>query len=479
MYEGLTTHKRPRLSPVASQSSVDPPLLDPLVDARHPSFLFDVSDTLELMTLDEVGRRIATSTAKSIGCSVLVAVWEPCAQRFRLIGDSRELERPRRLAPGDPIEQVLTESCVLGLSSEGAAIGTTIDLGTPLREELAHHLGVAWSRVCLLADSAGQVQGALVIFSKNEELTGLSQRLRLGENLRALPAYLRLRREAEANWRERFRTAMAATLRANRVVAWATILLCLGALLAIPVPHYVGADCQCEPATRRILTAPFDTQLAESLAKPGDVVKAGQLLAVFDGAEIASEIESLSAERNRIQQQQIAAIAKGEASVATEAALELQKLAHRLDILHQRQERLELCSPIDGVVVSGDLEESIGASLAIGQRLLEIAPLDRMTAEIYIDESDISLVRVDQPVSFGFQGAGRTNFDTTVDRIFPRAEVVDSDNVFVAEAQINGDLSSLAPGMRGRAKIYEGLRPLAWTLFYKPYLAVRRFWGWY
>lgn len=483
MHDEPATIQRPQRAAAGSPRRPEQPLLENRVDTAHRHRLLDFSDTLGLATLEEAGARLAANAAKSLRCQVILAICEPSRKRFRLIGDSRGLEKPRRLPHGDPLEQVLAESFLLGVTSDRTAVATTIDLTTPLRTELAHQLGIAWTRVCLLADSADQPQAALVMLGDSDDPNAHPndslERLGSPETIQELAAYLRLRREAEANWWERCRAQLAATLRAKRTAAWATAIACFAALLALPVPYYVAADCQCEPTTCRILTAPFDAQLAESLVKPGDIVEAGQLLASFEGAEIASEIESLAAERNRIQQQHDAAIAKGEAAVAAEAALELQRITGRLDMARQRKQRLELRSPIDGVVVSGDLEESVGSSLAIGQRLLEIAPLERMTAEIYVDESDISLVNTGQPVKLHFDGTSGAEFETSLDRIFPRAEIVESENVYVAEGVIQGDSAKLAPGMRGRARVYHGWRPLAWTLFRKPYLAVRRFWGWY
>lgn len=479
MNDEPTTLQGPRRPTVASPRGFERPSHDARVDAAHRCSPFELSDTLTLATLDQVGSHLAACLAKATGCQVILAIRETSGKRFGLIGDSRGLEKPRSLPPGDPLEQVLTESCLLGSSSKGTFVDTTLELKTPLRTELAHRIGVPWARVCLLADFASQTQAALVVLGESVEPSALEGRLGCQESLRELAVYLRIRRDAEATWWQRCRASLAATLRGKRMAAWAAAVFGLAILLAIPAPHYVAADCQCEPSTRRILTAPFDAQLAESFVKPGDVVEAGQLLARFEGVEIASEIESLDAERKRIQQQHDAAIAKGEASVAAEAALELRSITSRLDLARQRKKRLELRSPIAGVVVSGDLEEAVGAALAIGQTMLEVAPLERMTAEIYVDESDVSLVSAGQPVSLRFEGASGDEFETTVARIFPRAEIVEGENVYVAEGDITGESASLAPGMRGRAQIYDGWRPLAWTLFRKPYLAIRRFWGWY
>lgn len=479
MYDDTTTYARPTRSANASQTVAELPWCGTRVDDAHQNCPFKISDTLQLASLAEVGAQLVATMSTMAGCRAMLAVRDSGGHRFRLVGDSQGLGKQRRLPPGDAIEQALADSCMLGVSGEGKCLDTTFELVTPLRKELSHRLGVAWTRVCLLADTDGQVQGAWVLCGDGVVPDNLVNQLCPTEIQHELAAYLSLRRDAETGWWERCRASVGSTLRAKRTAVWAILFLGLGALCAMPVPHYIGADCQCEPATRRILTAPFDAQLAECLVKPGDVVHAGQLVARFEGTEIASEIESLEAEQNQIQLQHYAALAKGDASVASEAALELRRISGQLSMVRQRQQRLELRSPINGTVVSGDLEDSVGASLAIGQRLLEIAPLERVAAEIYIDESDISLVTAGQPVTFRFEGTGATKYETKLARIFPRAEMLNGENVYVAEGTIEGEPASLTPGMRGRAKVYDGWRPLAWMLFRKPYLAMRQFWGWY
>lgn len=464
------TASRPFAEGQASGSRMDP---------AHRVTPFDFNCTLELNSIQAVGERLTCALADAAACDALLAAYEPARRRFRLVGDSRGLEKPRLLSPGDSIEQVLTESVIIATSSEGNCLETTLDLQTPTRVALAQQCGVSEVRACLLAESTGSVQGALIFLQDTTPPADVEKLLRERSTLAQLASYLRLRREAAASWWDRLSASSFAKLRSKWSGWTMAALIIVAVLLITPMPHYVGGTCQCEPATRRIVTAPFDAQLAECFVKPGDRVQAGQLLATFEGIEIASEIESLAAERRQSKQCYDAAIAKSEADVATESLLEIQRLDGKLHLLQARQDRLELRSPIDGVVVSGDLEQSVGASLAVGERLLEIAPLQRMIAEVSIDESDISLVSVGQRVSLRFDGSPYESHDTTLVRIFPRAEVIDGENVYVAECEITGNVEALAPGMRGYAKVHGSWRALGWTLFRKPYLAIRRIGEWY
>jgi multidrug efflux pump subunit AcrA (membrane-fusion protein) len=460
------------------RGGVSPDVSRSRLDAAHQVPTLDFVDTLDAESLDEVGERLACAAAVVAACRVLVAVHDPANHRFELIGDSHGLEESRRLPIGDPFEQALTESRILASQADGACRETTVELQTPVRAELAHRHGVTHARVCLLADRAGNIQGAFILL-RDTAWPEAAVPAHFGTPLVHLASYLRLRREAAATGWHKVRSSIGRRIRTRRTLVLAAGALLLGGVLITPAPHHVSGHCQCEPATRRLLTAPFDAQLSECLVKPGDRVSTGQILATFEGTEIGTEIESLTAERKQAQQRHDAAMVAGEASLAAESSLELQRICGRLKLLRDQQSRLQLQSPVDGVVVSGDLEASVGATIPIGQRLLEVAPLDRMIAEIEIDESDVTLIAVGQRVSLQFNGCPGVGYDATLKRIFPRSEVIDGENVYVAEAQIEGDVSILSPGMRGRAKVHVDARPLGSTMFRKPYSAVLRYWGWY
>ena len=57
---------------------------------------------------------------------------------------------------------------------------------------------------------------------------------------------------------------------------------------------------------------------------------------------------------------------------AQQANLEMKRLDMKRQLLAERQQHLQIRSPISGTVVSGDIEKSEGAPLAIGQNLFEI-----------------------------------------------------------------------------------------------------------
>ena len=55
-----------------------------------------------------------------------------------------------------------------------------------------------------------------------------------------------------------------------------------------------------------------------------------------------------------------------------------------------------MTAPFDGIIVSGDLSQSLGSPVERGQVLFEVAPLDGYRIVLRVDERDIPYVALGQ-----------------------------------------------------------------------------------
>ena len=243
-------------------------------------------------------------------------------------------------------------------------------------------------------------------------------------------------------------------------------------VMLIPTPYKVDAELELQPVQHRFIAAPVDGPLQSSHVRPGDVVNEGDLLATINPREIEYELASIRAELNRAVQEQKGLMASHDFAGSKIASLESERLRLQSDLLEYQRENLEIHSPISGVVASGDLKQSEGMPMSRGEILFEIAPLGEFLVEIAVPESDVTHVRRGMPVHFYVHALPHRAFDGTIDRIHPRAELRNHDNIFVAEVRIRDAENVLRPGMRGRAKIISNRHPLGWNLFHKAYFAL-------
>ncbi len=250
------------------------------------------------------------------------------------------------------------------------------------------------------------------------------------------------------------------------------------AAMFIPVPHRVQCDCQLEPVTRRFIAAPFDGPLQETFVEPGDLVAQGQLLARMDGREIHWELSGVQADLYRAAKQRAGHVASHEAGEAEVARHEVDRLQFREQLLQARDRELEICSPVDGMIVSGDLKDAEGMPLKVGEVLFEVAPLDAMIVELAIPEDDVTYISEDMPVRINFDAFPLHPYLAQVERIHPRAELHDEQNVFIGEVRLDNPRQALHPGMRGHARIQAGKASLGWVLFRRPLVAALEWLGW-
>lgn len=256
--------------------------------------------------------------------------------------------------------------------------------------------------------------------------------------------------------------------RAVRILAAA-----LAAAAFVPLPYPVRATCELQPVVRRVIAAPFDGVLLRATARAGEVVAAGQLLAEMDGRELRSQLAEAVANRERAAKESDQALAEGRVAEARMAALEAEGLGHQIELLEYRRGHLEVRSPIDGLILRGNLERSEGAPMRVGDPLFEVGPLERLVAEIAVDANDVSLVRTGARASLKFESHANGTLVSAILRVAPKSEWIDDRNVFLCEAEIGNGDGALRAGLEGKAKIEGPRRPLVWIWGRDAWLALR------
>ncbi|MGF1656012.1 MAG: efflux RND transporter periplasmic adaptor subunit [Verrucomicrobiales bacterium] len=256
---------------------------------------------------------------------------------------------------------------------------------------------------------------------------------------------------------------------------WLWLLLFgLAACMFIPIDHPIHTPVLLEPAERRYVAAPFQAIVERVHARAGEVVERDQILVELDGREIRERLSEVEARLSSATLQTSAAQEAGNYSDAAIRALEVRSLSHERELLRNRQEHLILRSPVHGVVVTGDLERSEGAAVDLGQPLLELAPLEKLVAELDVNEADISLVRPGQSLRIQLHAQPGRPQTSTILRLAPRSEIRDGQNVFVAEAELGNPENQLRPGMKGKAVISGDRHSLGYVLLRKPWHMLQR-----
>jgi multidrug efflux pump subunit AcrA (membrane-fusion protein) len=150
-------------------------------------------------------------------------------------------------------------------------------------------------------------------------------------------------------------------------------------------------------------------------------------------------------------------------------------------LLEEQLSRIAVTAPFDGVVVAGDLSQSLGAPVERGDILFEVAPLDSYRVILEVDERDIGPVSRDQTGTLALTGMPEDKLEIRVDKITPISTAEDGRNYFRVEASLVGETPAiLRPGMEGVGKISVGQRKLIWIWTHKIVYWIRMFsWSWW
>ena len=215
--------------------------------------------------------------------------------------------------------------------------------------------------------------------------------------------------------------------------------------------------------------APFEGVIKRGYVEPGDQVTKGQLLASMDGQSLRYELAGITAELNQAQKKREIELSSRNIPASLLADLEALRLAARKSQLEHQQNQIEIRSPFDGVILSGSLEHSEGASVEMGKILYEVAPLDSLKIEVSIPADEIAYAKTGQRARVWIDGLESESIVGQITRIHPRSQLGDGKNVFIAEVTVENPHERLRPGMHGHARIDCSARPLAWNLFHKPW----------
>ena len=161
-----------------------------------------------------------------------------------------------------------------------------------------------------------------------------------------------------------------------------------------------------------------------------------------------------------------AALANSSRVEAAIAEAQQEQATIQLQLVEQQLERTRLLAPVDGLVVSDDISQTLGAPVKQGETLFEIAALHGFFVQMYVDERDIAQIISSQEGLLKLSSLPGESFVLRVKAITPLSEVREGRNYFRVDADLIGDSAVLRPGMSGTGKIMVGRRSLGWIWFH-------------
>jgi RND family efflux transporter MFP subunit len=227
------------------------------------------------------------------------------------------------------------------------------------------------------------------------------------------------------------------------------------------------------------LPAPFDGYIDKVHVKVGDLVKEGAPLLSLDIRELLLEESTAAANQNRYFREAEKARAQGAiADMVIASAMEAQAKA-RLSLVRYHLDHADVKTPFSGIVVEGELHELLGAPVRKGDVLFKVARLEKMYAELKVDERDIHEITADAAGEISFVSRPDLTFPIKLERIDPVAVVENEANVFLVRVLFPDQIGPWwRPGMSGVAKVNVGKRNILWIFTHRTIDFLRLYLWW-
>lgn len=297
---------------------------------------------------------------------------------------------------------------------------------------------------------------------------------------------LELKRDSERSWHDRLLSGLKRAARCVVEPGHTGAKLGAGAaaaalvvLLFVPFQYRIGAQARVEGSIQRALVAPSDGFLRQVHARPGERVRADQVLAELAEDDLRVEHRKWQSELTQHENAASAALARTDRSQYVINQSKADEARAQLDLVDGQLTRTRIVAPFDGVVIKGDLSQSLGAPVRRGDTLLTVAPVDQYRLVIEVDERDISTVRVGQTGRVALGALSDRALPFRVARVTPVATTRDGRVFFEVEGALEESPPMLRPGLQGVAKISAGDQPLAWIWTHRIFDWVRfALWSW-
>lgn len=247
-------------------------------------------------------------------------------------------------------------------------------------------------------------------------------------------------------------------------------------LLVPPMATRVSTGLVLEPGKSAPIRAAVAGQVQQVYIRTGDAVTAGQVLATLRNPELEADSRLLAHELALANSNLRNGQERSDFEAAAIGVRERSRLSQELGIAEKNLESLKVRAPMDGIIVTDDLDRLTGSFVGAGDDLGKIVDRRSMKARILVrdweleDVKDGAVVRV-KVAPFPFR-----TYTGSVEKILPAAaldrpvtQTQDLEklgqkltNFFAVEVEFPNTDGSLREGMTGTARIAGKRSPLAW-----------------
>ncbi|MEM8500434.1 MAG: HlyD family efflux transporter periplasmic adaptor subunit [Pseudomonadota bacterium] len=231
--------------------------------------------------------------------------------------------------------------------------------------------------------------------------------------------------------------------------------------------YRITAPAIIEGKVQRVVVAPLDGFLSSSNVRAGDSVKERQLMGLLDNKDLKLEQLRITSEQQELVGAYREAMAEHDNAKVAVIGAQIDQANARMQLVNEQLKRTRLIAPFDGIVIEGDLSQSLGSPVSKGDVLFKVAPLADYRIVLNVDEKNIAGIEAGLKGTLVLTSLPGEKRQLVVENVTSVSIAEEASNYFRVEASISGDDAAalqqdLRPGMEGAAKLDLGEQSLVW-----------------
>ncbi|HEV7869536.1 MAG TPA: HlyD family efflux transporter periplasmic adaptor subunit [Chthoniobacteraceae bacterium] len=265
--------------------------------------------------------------------------------------------------------------------------------------------------------------------------------------------------------------------RRGRVLLKTFIILAIATgILMYPKMDSVDGNCGLQPMLRSAIVPEVNGRIEKVFVREGSRVSKGDPVAQLDKYRVETELAKIAQDRLRLENEAKRLSGQGDEASAQIALTEARASEQQEKLLQADLEATTMRAPIDGYILTKDIELRVGEFIQAGAPFGDVASLERWEVQAELPEKQIGKIEERLPkggggtpldLSFILYSQSAYTFRTKLSdhgQISAAAYPRETESVFIVTVQnvpIPEHLkTALRPGLTGRAKVELGRRPL-------------------
>jgi multidrug efflux system membrane fusion protein len=214
--------------------------------------------------------------------------------------------------------------------------------------------------------------------------------------------------------------------------------------------------------------------------REGDTVLKGTVLGSLEDWEYRSALAAAEAKRQTALTQMDRALASNDGMEAGIQQTQADYWTTEVARARERLDRMQLRSPIDGVVATPHIENMVGHKLKFGEVFADVVDNSQATVDVSVEQNDIALVASGQKARVKLDGFPARTFEGKIAVVSPVGNIERDTPTFSARVIVANRDGVLRAGMQGRAKLSTGWHPAGQVFFRRPAMWIwSKLWDWF